>query len=223
MCTSIVIPTNVYVIPCAICPLYDVPVFDNKVSLSWVELSWNVAFWIAVLAAFVIMRLHVCRWPLLPGFCCKYHPVKHDECRNPLCNMRLLWLFTVDVAHECTDVAFIQLNQLCQNRIIHRHICTEGHFKAFKVIRFSDRIDKHLDWAFLRYLHIYLPWYSAESRSETLKDWSCFHRKYFLRLISALFRFCIAHSWYLLHISSCTKLRVFSNASSWQTLWFEFH
>ena len=34
MCTSIVIPTNVYVIPCAICPLYDVPVFDNKVSLS---------------------------------------------------------------------------------------------------------------------------------------------------------------------------------------------
>ena len=34
MSTSIVIPTNVYVIPCAICPLYDVPVFDNKVSLS---------------------------------------------------------------------------------------------------------------------------------------------------------------------------------------------
>ena len=150
--------------------------------------------------------------------------LKPDECRNPLCNMRLLWLFTVDVARECTDVAFIQLNQLCQNSN-HSSACiyTEGHFKAFKVIRFSDRIDKHLDRAFLRYLHIYLPWYSPESRSETLKDWSCFHRNYFLRLISALFRFCIAHSWYSLHISSCTKLRVYSNAASWQTLWFEFH
>ena len=41
MCTSIVIPTNVYVIPCAICPLYVVPVLDNKVCLSWKYLlSW---------------------------------------------------------------------------------------------------------------------------------------------------------------------------------------
>ena len=41
MCTFIVTRTTVYVIPCAICPLYDLPVFDNKVSLSWVQLSTN--------------------------------------------------------------------------------------------------------------------------------------------------------------------------------------
>ena len=52
MCTSIVIPTNMYVILCAICPRFDVPVFDNRISLSWVELKHAayLAVWICMLS-----------------------------------------------------------------------------------------------------------------------------------------------------------------------------
>ena len=70
MCTSIVIPTNVYVIPYAICPLYDVPVFDSKVSLSWVELLILLIYIISyILFHYFVISFYVVIYYIIISYC----------------------------------------------------------------------------------------------------------------------------------------------------------